>query len=305
MRIVFFGTPEFAAHSLEKIVNEGFNVVAVITAPDKPAGRGRQLKSSEVKEMAVKLNLPVLQPTNLKDPNFLKQFNELKADLGVVIAFRMLPLAVWSAPKLGTINLHASLLPNYRGAAPIQHAIIQGEKVTGVTTFFLKHEIDTGDLIDQQEVIIETSETGGSLHDKLMQVGADLMVKSLHKIEKLGQNVPTVPQKNLDNLKYAPKLNREFCKLDNSETKVAIFNKIKGLSPYPCAWIESTWGEMKIFEAEIANESEMFIENSTVFVANKKIYLKCSDGFIEIKSLQIQGKSRMDAKSFINGLKFS
>jgi len=305
MRIVFFGTPEFAAHSLEKIVNEGFNVVAVITAPDKPAGRGRQLKSSEVKEMAVKLNLPVLQPTNLKDPNFLNQFNELKADLGVVIAFRMLPLAIWSAPKLGTINLHASLLPNYRGAAPIQHAIIQGEKVTGVTTFFLKHEIDTGDLIDQQEVIIETSETGGSLHDKLMQVGADLMVKSLHKIEKLGQNVPTVPQKNLDNLKNAPKLNREFCKLNNSETKVAIFNKIKGLSPYPCAWIESNWGEMKIFEAEIANESEMFIENSTAFVANKKIYLKCSDGFIEIKSLQIQGKSRMDAKSFINGLKFS
>ena len=303
MRIVFFGTPEFAAHSLEKIVNEGFNVVAVITAPDKPAGRGRQLKSSEVKEMAVKLNLPVLQPTNLKDPNFLNQFNDLSADLGVVIAFRMLPMAVWSAPKLGTINLHASLLPNYRGAAPIQHAIIQGEKVTGVTTFFLKHEIDTGDLIDQQEVIIETSETGGSLHDKLMQVGADLMVKSLHKIENLGQNVPTVPQKNLDNLKTAPKLNREFCKLHSSEAKVAILNKIRGLSPYPCAWIESTWGEMKIFEAEIVSESEIFIENSSVFVANKKMYLKCSDGLIEIKSLQIQGKSRMDAKSFINGLK--
>ena len=201
MRIVFFGTPEFAAHSLEKIVDEGFNVVAVVTAPDKPAGRGRQLKSSEVKVAAEKLNIPILQPTNLKSPEFNDALNQINADLGVVIAFRMLPQAVWSAPKLGTINLHASLLPNYRGAAPIQHAIIQGEKITGVTTFFLKHEIDTGDLIDQLEVKIEASDNGGTLHDKLMHLGADLMVQSLKKIESLGNNVPTFPQVYLENLK--------------------------------------------------------------------------------------------------------
>ncbi len=303
MRIVFFGTPEFAAHSLEKIVNEGFNVVAVVTAPDKPAGRGRQLKASEVKEMALKLNLPLLQPTNLKDPQFLMDFNNFQADLGVVIAFRMLPISVWSAPKLGTINLHASLLPNYRGAAPIQHAIIQGESITGVTTFFLKHEIDTGDLIDQEEVNIEENETGGSLHDKLMEVGANLMVQSLHKIESLGSNVPTVPQKNLESLKSAPKLNRDFCKIDPKQNAQSVINKIRGLSPYPGAWIDSPWGEMKIFEAQQLGNNELSNDNSLLFIEHKKIFLRCSDECIEVKALQIQGKSKMDAKSFINGLK--
>lgn len=303
MRIVFFGTPEFAAHSLEKIVNEGFNVVAVITAPDKPAGRGRQLKASDVKEMALKLNLPLLQPTNLKDPDFLENLNQLNADLGVVIAFRMLPISVWSAPKLGTINLHASLLPNYRGAAPIQHAIIQGESVTGVTTFFLKHEIDTGDLIDQEEVTIEEKETGGSLHDKLMIVGANLMIQSLHKIETLGSNVPTVPQKNLENLKFAPKLNRDFCKIDSLQPAQQVINKIRGLSPYPGAWIESPWGEMKIFEAQKVENIDFSNDNNSLFIEHKKLFLRCSDYCIEVKALQIQGKSKMDAKSFINGLK--
>jgi len=303
MRIVFFGTPEFAAHSLEKIVKEGFNVVAVITAPDKPAGRGRQLKASDVKEMAIQLNLPLLQPSNLKDPDFLNAFQNLNADLGVVIAFRMLPMSVWSAPKLGTINLHASLLPNYRGAAPIQHAIIQGEKITGVTTFFLKHEIDTGDLIDQEEVTIEENESGGSLHDKLMKVGANLMIQSLHKIEKLGYSVPTVPQKNLEHLKFAPKLNRDFCKIDAGQTALEVINKIRGLSPYPGAWIESPWGEMKIFEAQKLDIDAISNDNNTMFIEHKKIYLRCSDTCIEVKALQIQGKSKMDAKSFINGLK--
>lgn len=303
MRIVFFGTPEFAAHSLEKIVKEGFNVVAVVTAPDKPAGRGRHLKASEVKEMAIQLNLPLLQPSNLKDPDFLNAFQNLNADLGVVIAFRMLPMSVWSAPKLGTINLHASLLPNYRGAAPIQHAIIQGEKITGVTTFFLKHEIDTGDLIDQEEVTIEENESGGSLHDKLMKVGANLMIQSLHKIEKLGYSVPTVPQKNLEHLKFAPKLNRDFCKIDAGQTALEVINKIRGLSPYPGAWIESPWGEMKIFEAQKLDVDAISNDNNTMFIEHKKIYLRCSDTCIEVKALQIQGKSKMDAKSFINGLK--
>lgn len=303
MRIVFFGTPEFAAHSLEKIVKEGLNVVAVITAPDKPAGRGRQLKSSDVKLMAEKLNIPVLQPTNLKDPEFLNDFNNLNADLGVVIAFRMLPQLVWSAPKLGTINLHASLLPNYRGAAPIQHAIIQGETKTGVSTFFLKHEIDTGDLIDQLEVEITPQETGGTLHDKLMVVGAELMIHSLLKIKKEGHSVSTFPQKYDGTMKIAPKLNRDFCKIEPSEGFVYNQNKIRGLSPYPAAWIDTIWGEMKIFESEITKEEIHSIDNSSVFIANKKIFLKCADGYIEIKTLQLQGKSRMDAKSFINGLK--
>lgn len=305
MRIVFFGTPEFAAFSLEKIVNEGFNVVAVVTAPDKPAGRGRQLKASDVKECAEKLNIPVLQPTNLKSQDFLDSLTNLNADLGVVIAFRMLPQAVWSAPKLGTINLHASLLPNYRGAAPIQHAIIQGDHTTGVTTFFLKHEIDTGDLIDQKEVSIEKEDNGGSLHDKLMHEGADLMVQSLHKIKNLGKDVPTFPQVYHDNLNAAPKLNREFCLINLDETCFQVHNKIRGLCPYPAAWITSPWGELKILQTELVTFEEHFIANEKIFVTNKKLFLNCGDGFLEVKMLQPQGKSRMDANSFINGLRLS
>lgn len=305
MRIVFFGTPEFAAYSLEKIVNEGFNVVAVVTAPDKPAGRGRHLKSSEVKEAALKLNIPVLQPTNLKSQDFMDSLTNLNADLGVVIAFRMLPQAVWSAPKLGTINLHASLLPNYRGAAPIQHAIIQGESITGVTTFFLKHEIDTGDLIDQKEVEIEVTETGGTLHDKLMHVGADLMIQSLNKINTLGKDVPTFPQVYHKNLKSAPKLNREFCELNLKESALTVHNKIRGLCPYPASWTQSPWGELKILQTEKVELEEKFIGNDLIFVANKKLYINCIDGLLCVKMLQPQGKSRMDATSFINGLRLS
>lgn len=303
MRIVFFGTPDFAAHSLERIVNEGFNVVAVVTATDKPAGRGRQLKSSEVKNCAIKLNIPVLQPINLKSLDFIDDLTKLNVDLGVVIAFRMLPEAVWSAPKIGTINLHASLLPNYRGAAPIQHVIIQGEKITGVSTFFLKHEIDTGDLIDQTEVEIELTETGGTLHDKLMDVGADLMIQSLHKIASLGKEVPTFPQVYHENLKTASKLNRDFCHLNLSETTLQIHNKVRGLCPYPSAWIESPWGELKILQTEFATLDAQFIGNDLIFVVNKKLYIKCNDGFLCIKMLQPQGKSRMDANSFINGFR--
>lgn len=215
----------------------------------------------------------------------------------------MLPKSVWSAPKLGTINLHASILPNYRGAAPIQHAIIQGETKTGVSTFFLKHEIDTGDLIDQKEVNMDAFETGGTLHDKLMVVGSELMIQSLKKIEKQGNSVETFPQVYNGTVKTAPKLNRDFCKIEPTEGVNFNFNKIRGLSPYPGAWINSVWGEMKIFESEIAQENPNYVDHSTVFIANKKLYIKCIDGFIEVKSLQLQGKSRMDAKSFLNGLK--
>ena len=303
MRILFFGTPEFAATSLELIAKEGFNVVAVVTAPDKPAGRGRQLKSSEVKVSAEKLNIPIFQPTNLKSDEFLKEIQALNIDLGVVIAFRMLPMQIWSAPKLGTINLHASLLPNYRGAAPIQHAIIQGETQTGVSTFFLKHEIDTGDLIDQQEVEINNNETGGSLHDKLMVVGAELMIQSFRKIEKFGIQTPTFPQIFSDDLKMASKINRDFCHIDVNQSAIEIHNKIRGLSPYPGAWIESPFGELKIYASKIATETLKNESNDAIFIDNKKLYIECKNSFLEILELQPQGKQRMLAISYLNGLR--
>lgn len=303
MRILFFGTPEFAATSLELIAKEGFNVVAVVTAPDKPAGRGRQLKSSDVKVSAEKLNIPVFQPTNLKSEDFLNQITDLNIDLGVVIAFRMLPMQIWSAPKLGTINLHASLLPNYRGAAPIQHAIIQGETVTGVSTFFLKHEIDTGDLIDQQEVEIIENETGGSLHDKLMYVGSQLMIQSLRKIEKSGKQTPTFPQIYSDELKMASKINRDFCNIDVNQAASEIHNKIRGLSPYPGAWIESQFGELKIYASKIVVENVKNESKDLVFIENKKLYIACKNSFLEVIELQPQGKQRMSAISYLNGLR--
>jgi methionyl-tRNA formyltransferase len=223
--------------------------------------------------------------------------------LGVVIAFRMLPVQIWSAPKLGTINLHASLLPNYRGAAPIQHAIIQGETKTGVSTFFLKHEIDTGDLIDQEEVLINENETGGSLHDKLMNVGAHLMIQSLRKIEKFGNQTPTFPQIYSEDLKMASKINRDFCHIDINQNAIDIHNKIRGLSPYPGAWIESQFGEIKIYASKMAIDSPKNELNDIIFIDNKKLYIECKNSFLEIIELQPQGKQRMSAISFLNGLR--
>lgn len=303
MRILFFGTPEFAANSLELIVKEGFEIVAVVTAPDKPAGRGRQIKESEVKISAQKLNLPILQPTNLKSEDFLKIVQDLKVDLGVVIAFRMLPQQIWSAPKLGTINLHASLLPQYRGAAPIQHAIINGDTKTGVTTFFLKHEIDTGDLIDQEEVEISPDETGESLHDKLMVIGAQVMVKSLKKILEFRENTPTFPQKNSPDLKLASKINRDFCKLNIIDSALDLHNKVRGLSPYPGSWIESEFGDLKVLKT---NFNPSIITNTSkkgIFIENKKMYIGCSDNLLEVIEIQPQGKPKMSASAFINGLR--
>ena len=303
MRILFFGTPEFAANSLELIVKEGFEIVAVVTAPDKPAGRGRQIKESEVKISAQKLNLPILQPTNLKSEDFLKIVQDLKVDLGVVIAFRMLPQQIWSAPKLGTINLHASLLPQYRGAAPIQHAIINGDTKTGVTTFFLKHEIDTGDLIDQEEVEISPDETGESLHDKLMVIGAQVMVKSLKKILEFRENTPTFPQKNSPDLKLASKINRDFCKLNIIDSALDVHNKVRGLSPYPGSWIESEFGDLKVLKT---NFNPSIITNTSkkgIFIENKKMYIGCSDNLLEVIEIQPQGKPKMSASAFINGLR--
>ncbi len=310
-RIIFFGTPDFAAISLETLILNGFNIVATVTAPDKPAGRGMKLSESAVKTMAIKHGIPVLQPEKLKSSEFQLQLEELKPDLGIVIAFRMLPETVWSFPKLGTINLHASLLPQYRGAAPIQHAIIQGEKISGLSIFFLKHEIDTGDIIASHEMEIGIDENAGSLHDRMMKEGAELVCNTVKKI--IDNSIEARPQINSSTLKTAPKLNREFCKLDLTLNMQMIHNKVRGLSPYPGAWINSKWGDMKILETRIPMNYKTF-ESSTeknllvqidnhIGIYNKELRLNCSDGWLEIISLQLPGKTKTGAKDFLNGLK--
>lgn len=245
LRILFFGTPDFAATSLKAMVENGFDVVGVVTAVDKPAGRGQKIQESAVKTVALSLGLPVFQPNNLKSDGFYQSMCDLRIDLGVVIAFRMLPERIWSLPQLGTINLHGSLLPQYRGAAPIHHAIINGESKTGVTTFFLKHEIDTGDIISSDTLIIGEDETVGELHDRMMVVGANLMVQTLAMIQNNKQS--STPQVFNSTLKTAPKLNRVFCKLDFGMDLHSFHNKVRGLSPIPCAWLETEFGDMKIY----------------------------------------------------------
>ena len=301
MKIVFYGTPDFAATSLKRIYNEGFDIVGVVTAPDKPAGRGQKIQMSAVKIVAQELNLPISQPTNLKAESFMNQLKDWNPDLGVVIAFRMLPEKVWNFPSLGTVNLHASLLPDYRGAAPIQHAIINGETFTGVSTFFLKHAIDTGDIIDQLKVEIPKSMHAGSLHDKLMIEGSSLMVTTLNKINKFGLDTPTTPQNNKgQSTKFAPKINREFCEINSESNTIEAYNKIRGLSPYPGAWMESPWGNVKIFDSEI--QLGRSIVERGFQIENKDLILGFHDGALIIKELQIPGKSRMSARDFLNGL---
>lgn len=300
VRIVFYGTPEFAATTLIKIHESGFNIVGVVTAPDKPAGRGQKLQSSAVKIAAEQLNLPIAQPSNLKSEVFAQQLAEWNPNLGVVIAFRMLPEKVWNFPSLGTVNLHASLLPDYRGAAPIQHAIINGETRTGISTFFLKHEIDTGDIIDQDSVLVTEVTNGGMLHDILMEKGSDLMIVTLNKITLHGKLTPTIPQVNKGHSnKMAPKISREFCHLNVNQNTLEIHNKIRGLSPYPGAWIESQWGDMKLFESEIVSNNETITEGIHIF--DKELRLGLAVGYLRIHSLQIPGKARMRTADFING----
>lgn len=300
MRIIFFGTPEFAATSLKQIHNAGFQIVGVVTAADKPAGRGQKLRASAVKVAAEELGLPISQPSNLKSELFQQQLRDWNPDLGVVIAFRMLPEKVWNFPSLGTVNLHASLLPHYRGAAPIQHAIINGEVETGVSTFFLKHAIDTGDIIDQMTVKIGSDMNAGELHDVLMINGAKLMVETLNKISQNGKNTPVIPQQNKGlSDKLAPKITREFCKLDLFQPAENISNKIRGLSPYPGAWIATKWGDMKIFQTEKHNLNHTL--EPGVHIHDNHLVLACKDGLLKIKSLQIPGKSKMETRDFLNG----
>ena len=305
LRIVFMGTPDFAVASLRSIVESGYNVVGVITAPDKPAGRGQQLSKSAVKIYAEEQSLTLLQPTNLKDEQFLNELKTLNANLQVVVAFRMLPEVVWNMPELGTFNLHASLLPHYRGAAPINWAIINGEKETGVSTFFLQHEIDTGEIIFQERVSISDNETAGELHDKLMEVGAKLVVKTLKAIA--GNNIQTTPQNNSKDLKLAYKIFKPFCKIDWTKPVNEIHNHIRGLSPYPTAFTQFKYqptGKVincKVFKSKVLKENHKLKIGEIIFTKNElKIAVK--DGFIIMLELQPEGKKRMETTAFLNGV---
>ena len=306
LRIVFMGTPEFAVGILDTIIKNNYEVVGVITAADKPAGRGQKIKYSAVKEYALENNLKLLQPTNLKDETFLAELKSLDANLQVVVAFRMLPEAVWKMPKLGTFNLHASLLPNYRGAAPINWAIINGETKTGVTTFFIDDKIDTGAMILNATIGISSNESAGELHDRLMTLGSEVVIETLALIEK--GNVRTTIQQDNSEIKTAYKLNRENCKIDWTKPATEIHNLIRGLSPYPSAWCffkdkEQEWN-IKIYEAKIINEKHSFTIGQ-IITSKKEIKIAVKDGFIEILSIQFPGKKKMQANELLNGIAFS
>lgn len=305
LRIVFMGTPDFAVATLKTLVENHYNIVGVITAPDKPAGRGRKLNESAVKKYAVSQNLKLLQPTNLKSEDFLSELKALNANLQIVVAFRMLPKVVWQMPEFGTFNLHASLLPNYRGAAPINWAIINGETQTGVSTFFIDEKIDTGNMILQQGINIDPKENAGSLHDKLMDIGSKLVLKTVALIEK--GNVETVPQKESEDIKTAYKLNKDNCKIDWEKSIDTIHNHIRGLSPYPAAWCVMRNGnedyDIKIYSAEkeISNHN---LEIGTIVHSKSELKVAVSEGYIIIKDLKLPGKRNMDVKSFLNGFTF-
>lgn len=306
LRIVFMGTPDFAVGILDRVIAEGWNVVAVVTAADKPAGRGQQLRYSAVKQYATEKELPVLQPTNLKDTEFLNTLRAFEADVHIVVAFRMLPEAVWRMPAGGTFNLHASLLPEYRGAAPINWAIINGEKMSGVTTFFIDDKIDTGAIILQRECGIGPNETAGMLHDRLMELGAGAVVETLDLIQ-IGQAKP-VPQDPSGATKTAHKLHRENCKIDFSKSASEVHNLVRGLSPYPAAWCTFVDGEramdVKIFEVQPEVEHHD-LAPGTMLWGKKDIRIACSGGFVRVMVLQLAGKKKMTAQEVCNGVSLS
>ena len=301
MKIVFMGTPDFAVASLNALAEAGFEIAGVVTAADKPAGRGQKLQESAVKKYAVEKGLNVLQPLKLKDPDFIAELKALNADLHVVVAFRMLPEVVWNMPAKGTINLHGSLLPQYRGAAPINHAIINGEKESGVTTFFLKHEIDTGDVIFSKTVPIADDDTAGDLHDHLMNAGADLLVKTVKAIE--ANDYTEQPQIFSAELKHAPKIFKEFCKVDWNNSVKTIYNLIRGLSPYPTAFAALNEKTIKIFKAGFEETTPSV--SPGMFITDGKSYLKfaAQDGYITLLDVQYEGKKRMMVDEFLRGMR--
>lgn len=305
-RIVFMGTPDFAVAVLDKLVKSNCNIVGVITAPDKPAGRGRKLHESAVKVYATEKGLKIMQPTNLKDPDFIKELEGLLPELQIVVAFRMLPKMVWDMPKWGTFNLHASLLPQYRGAAPINWAIINGEKETGVTTFFIDDKIDTGAILLQKKTHITEEDTAGTLHDRLMLLGADLVLETVRKLEN--KEITASKQQQDRPLKEAHKLHRETCEIDWNQDIATIYNFIRGLSPYPTAWTTMYHeGEelfLKIYSAKMDSEPHQ-LKIGTIAATKNELKVAVKNGFIHILEIQLPGKRKMTAKEMLNGLKLT
>ncbi|WP_420601441.1 methionyl-tRNA formyltransferase [Flagellimonas sp.] len=303
LRIVFMGTPDFAVGSLQSILDAGFNVVGVITAPDRPAGRGRKIQKSAIKQFAEENNLKILQPTNLKDEGFLRDLESLKANLQVVVAFRMLPQAVWQMPKYGTFNLHASLLPQYRGAAPINWAIINGDTETGVTTFFIDDKIDTGNIILQKTEPILPEDNVGTLHDRLMSLGAELVVETCEQIES--GNVSSAPQKHFQNLRPAYKIHKETCKIDWEAPLKQIHDHIRGLSPYPAAWTyfinNGKEESIKIYKTktEVTNHD---LSYGKLIHDKKSLKVAVDGGYLELLEIQLPGKRKMTVREILNGL---
>lgn len=305
LRIIYMGTPDFAVESLRALVEGGYNVVAVVTMPDKPAGRGHQLQYSAVKQYALSVGLPLLQPERLKDEDFLKELRSYNADLQIVVAFRMLPEVVWNMPRLGTFNLHASLLPQYRGAAPINWAVMNGDTQTGATTFMLQHEIDTGNIILQESIDITTDENVGSVHDRLMTMGATLVTRTVDLIidsENKGVELPTTQQQESSNLRPAPKIFKETCMIDFSWTAERIRNHVRGLSPYPAAWIANMPSSHPL--ADVLKGAKVYQVAITQVPEQKgHIIVPCADGYVDILELQLPGKKRMMASALLNGIK--
>ena len=301
------GTPEFAVAPLKRLVEEGYRVVGVITSPDRPAGRGYKVRPSAVKEYAESQDLPLLQPVKLKDPDFLEQLRAWKADLQIVVAFRMLPEVVWAMPRLGTFNLHGSLLPQYRGAAPIHWAVINGERETGVTTFFLDHEIDTGRIILQRKIPIDETDNTGRVHDKLMDLGAELVVDTVEAI--LSGTLDSIPQDHLigGELKKAPKLFRANCKVNWNQSVESIYNFIRGLAPYPSAWgalyvpNDNKTVDVKIFSSEKIKQKHNYAVGSVVTDGKSYVWIAATDGFVSIKELQFPGKKRLNIEELLRG----
>ncbi|MDE5869081.1 MAG: methionyl-tRNA formyltransferase [Muribaculaceae bacterium] len=302
LKIVFFGTPEFAVASLDALISKGYNVKAVVTMPDKTAGRGHKIIESDVKKYALEKGLPILQPEKLKSPDFIEALKEINADLFIVIAFRMLPEIVWAMPPLGTFNLHGSLLPKYRGAAPINRAIMNGEKETGITTFFLKHEIDTGDMIEQRSIEITSEDNAGTIHDRLMEIGAECVLHTVDSI--IDGTLTTRPQPDGEFIP-APKIFKEDCKINWNKRNVEIFNHIRGLSPYPAAWSKMVDKSGKPFDIKIFDSKpteKVVSENpGKIVTEGKRMYVSTGEGALEIISLQPAGKKRMTADAFLFG----
>ena len=302
LRIVYLGTPEFAVAGLQALVEGGYNVVAVVTMPDKPAGRGHQMQFSDVKKYALEAGIPVMQPEKLKDEAFIEELRNYQADLQIVVAFRMLPEVVWAMPRLGTFNVHGSLLPQYRGAAPINWAVMNGDKETGLTSFMLKHEIDTGNMILQERIAIGEDENVGSVHDRLMELSKKMVLNTVDLIidcENKGIALPTTPQPESAELRPAPKIFKEDCEIKFQEkTAKEVHNFVRGLSPYPAAWANITvngqsFENVKIYQVKVQGNNVQ---------STKEIVIPCKEGAVQILELQVPGKKRMDARSFLNGL---